>query len=128
MAFSHGKDSTFTIDNSGGTPVDITAYIISVDFPISADTAEVSTMGDSSKEYIAGLKDATISIEGKWDSTVDNTLYGIMGLTGTFSYVPYSGVNYSGECIMTSYNVNADIGDAVSFSAEFQVTGNVSRA
>jgi hypothetical protein len=128
MAFSHGKDSTFTIDNSGGTPVDITAYIISVDFPISADTAEVSTMGDSSKEYIAGLKDATISVEGKWDSTVDNTLYGIIGLTGTFSYVPFSGVTYSGECIMTSYNVNADIGDAVSFSAEFQVTGNVSRA
>lgn len=127
MAFSHGKNSTFSIDNSGGSPTDITAYLTNIDFSQSVDTAEVSTMGNTSKAYVAGLKDATISIEGKWDSTIDGILFGILGLTGTFAYVPYSGVTYSGECICTSYNPPSDIGDAVSFSAEFQITGNVGR-
>ena len=131
MAFVHGKTAVFKIDNSGGSLTDISAYCDNVDFPLTADTAEVTTFGDSSKEYIAGLKDATISISGSWDATSDAVLAGIIGVAGTFEYGPAGStgglVKFTGEAICTGYTVTAPVGDKVSFSAEFQVTGAVTR-
>eukprot|EP01050_Picozoa_sp_SAG11_P036669 SAG11_NODE_14070_length_626_cov_1.263757_1_plen_70_part_10 len=69
MAFVHGKDSSFKLDNASGSLTDISAYVNSVDFPQTVDLAETTTLGDDNKEYIVGLKDATISIAGAWDST-----------------------------------------------------------
>ena len=131
MAFVHGKTAFFQIDNSGGSLQDISGYCDNVDFPLTADTAEVTTFGDSSKEYIAGLKDATISISGSWDATADAILAAIVGVAGTFEYGPAGNtggnVKFTGEAICTSYNVSAPVGDKVSFSAEFQCTGAVTR-
>jgi len=128
MAFVHGKTAVFKIDNSAGSLQDISAYCDSVDFPMTMDTAEVTTFGDSSKEYLAGLKDATISISGSWDATADAILAALT-TAGTFEYGPAGSasgaVKYTGEAILTGYTVNAPVGDKVSFSAEFQVTGAV---
>ena len=130
MAFVHGKTAVFKIDNSAGSLQDISAYCDSVDFPMTMDTAEVTTFGDSSKEYLAGLKDATISISGSWDATADAILAALT-TAGTFEYGPAGSasgaVKYTGEAILTGYTVNAPVGDKVSFSAEFQVTGAVTR-
>lgn len=131
MPFVHGKTADFRIDNSGGSLTDISAYCDNVDFPLTADTAEVTTFGDSSKEYIAGLKDATISISGSWDATADGVLAPIVGVAGSFQYGPAGttggNIKFTGECICTGYTVTAPVGDKVSFSAEFQVTGAVTR-
>ena len=131
MAFVHGKTAVFKIDNSGGSLQDISAYCDNVDFPLTSDTAEVTTFGDASKEYIAGLRDATVSISGSWDATADAILAGIVGVAGTFEYGPAGGaggaVKFTGEAICTSYNVSAPVGDKVSFSAEFQCTGAITR-
>lgn len=130
MAFVHGKTAVFKIDNSAGSLQDISAYCDSIDFPMTMDTAEVTTFGDSSKEYLAGLKDATISISGSWDATADAILAALT-TAGTFEYGPAGStaglVKYTGEAICTGYTVNAPVGDKVSFSAEFQVTGAVTR-
>lgn len=132
MPFVHGKSADFRIDDSGGTLRDISAYCDNVDFPQTADTAEVTTFGDSSKEYVVGLKDSTISISGSWDATADGYLAGIVGgAAGSFQYGPAGttggNIKYTGEAICTSYSVTAPVGDKVSFSAEFQVTGAVTR-
>jgi hypothetical protein len=131
MPFVHGKTADFRIDNSSGLLTDISAYCDNVDFPLTADIAEVTRFSDSSKGYIAGLKDATISISGSWDATADGVIAAIVGLSGSFQYGPAGTTNgnikYTGECICTSYNVTAPVGDKVSFSAEFQVTGAVTR-
>lgn len=140
MAFVHGKTSKFSIDNAAGSPVDISAYCDDISFSRNLDTAEVSTFGDSAKEYLIGMSDATISVSGKFDadgaSTVDAVLSGILGASATssFEYVPGGGSigssnpGYQGECWLTSYEVSGSIGDAVSFSADFQVTGAITRA
>ena len=73
MAFTHGKDSVFKLDNSGGSLTDISTYVNNVDFPETADVSETTTLGADNKTYIAGLKDATISLSGLWDATA--TLY-----------------------------------------------------
>jgi hypothetical protein len=133
MAFVHGKSTDFRIDNSGGTLTDISAYCDSVDFPQSVETAETTTFGDSNKDYIVGLKDSTVSFSGKWDSALDAILAPILGQAASvsFQYGPagstVTNVKYTGECFLTSYQVTGSVGDVVTFSAEAQVTGAVTR-
>ncbi len=135
MAFVHGKTAVFKIDDNGGTLRDISAYLNDVGFPRNIDTAETTTFGvsGSSKTYIVGLNDATISINGLFDATADGYLAGVLGQSATlsFEYGPAGStggnVKYSGECIMTSYEVSAAVGDAVQATAQFQVTGSVTR-
>ena len=134
MAFVHGKDSVFKLDNSGGSLTDISTYVNSVDFPETADVAETTTLGDGSKSYIVGLKDATLSISGLWDSTLDGILGAVVGQSATlsFEYSPEGtgsgAVQYTGECILTSYSQSSPVGDVVGFSADMQVSGDVTRA
>ena len=134
MAFVHGSDSVFKLDNAGGSLTDISTYVNNVDFPETADVAETSTLGASNKTYIVGLKDATISLGGLFDATVDAILGAVVGQSATLSF-EYSQegtgsgkVKYTGECILTSYTLSSPVGDVVGFSADLQVSGAVTRA
>lgn len=132
MAFRHGKNTSFKVDNSGGSLTDISAYLTEVGFPQTIETAETTTYGKSAKTYIVGLSDSTISISGNFDSTVDAHLAGIKGVeTVSFEYGPEGSaagrVKYTGEAILTSYETSSPVGDVVTFSAEFQVSDVVTR-
>lgn len=133
MAFVHGKSAVFKLDDSGGTLRDLSAYLDDVSFPRSIETAETTTFGSSAKSYITGLTDATISLSGKFDATADGYLAGVVGQAATlsFEYGPAGStggnVKYEGECILTSYEVGATVGDAVTASVELQVTGSITR-
>jgi|TARA_B000000557_G_scaffold15795_1_gene12233 predicted secreted protein len=133
MAFTHGKDSVFKLDNSGGSLTDISTYVNNVDFPETADVSETTTLGADNKTYIAGLKDATISLSGLWDATADAIFGAVVGQSATLSY-EYSPegtasgkVKYTGEAILTSYAISSPVGDAVGYSADLQVSGAVTR-
>jgi len=127
--FTHGKSAAFKIDDSGGTLRDISNVLTDVAVSKTADVAEVSAFSNSSKAYVAGLKDATITISGSFDATVDGYLKAIVGVAGSFEFYPIgtTGGNpkASGEAICTSYDRTPDVGGAVSFSAAFQVSGDV---
>lgn len=129
--FSTGKAAVFEIDDTAGTTRDISDVLNSVDFPETTDTAEVTAFGASSRSYIVSLESATISISGMYDATVDGYLKGgTEPASRTFTYKP--GVSsgdaiYSGECILTSYSLSSPVGDVNTFSADFQVTGTVTR-
>lgn len=133
MAFTHGKDSSFKLDNSSGSLTDISSYVNNVDFPETLDVAETTTLGAGNKTYIVGLKDATMSISGLWDSTLDAILGVVVGQAATlsFEYSPEgtsSGkIKYTGEAICTNYSQSSPVGDVVGYSADFQVTGAVTR-
>jgi len=135
MAFTHGKDSVFKLDNASGSLTDISSYVNNVDFPESADVSETTTLGSAgnSKTYIAGLKDATISLAGLWDATADAIFGAVVGQSATLSY-EYSPegtasgkIKYTGEAILTSYAISSPVGDAVGYSADLQVSGAVVR-
>ena len=127
--FTHGKSAAFKIDDSGGTLRDISNVLTDVSVSKTADVAEVSAFSSSSKAYVAGLKDATITISGSFDATVDGYLSGILGVEGSFEFYPIgtTGGNpkASGEAICTSYDRTPDVGGAVNFTAAFQVSGDV---
>lgn len=135
MAFVHGKSAVFKLDNASGSLVDYSAYLNDLSLSRDIETAETTTFGvaGSAKTYIVGLSDATFSISGLFDAAADATLaavlgfatplefeYGPAGLTGGFT-------KYTGNCIMTSYEISASVGDAVQASADFQVTGAITR-
>lgn len=131
--FTHGKATVFKVDNSGGTLTDISNVLTDVSFPQSVETAETSAFGSSAKSYVVGLSDATLSVSGNFDTTVDAHLIAVLGQAASlsFEYGPEGSTagdaKYTGECLMTSYEKSGAVGDVVTFSAEFQVTGAVTR-
>ena len=136
MAFRHGKNAVFKLDNSGGTLTDISAYLTDVSLPRSIGTSETTTFGvtGGSKTYVVGLNDATISISGKYDATVDAQLVAVLGQDSSlsFEYGPAGSttgyIKFTGESFLTKYDVKAPVGDVVTFSADLQVTGSITRA
>lgn len=133
MAFVHGKDSVFKIDNASGSLTDISAYVNSVDFPQTVDVAETTVLGKDNKTFIVGLKDATLSLAGLWDATVDAIFGAVIGQSATlsFEYSPEGtgsgAVKYTGECIVTSYGKNSPVGEVVTYSLDAQVSDAVTR-
>jgi len=131
--FRHGKSTVFKVDNSGGTLTDISNSLTDVSFPQTVETAETTSFGSSAKTYIVGLTDSTISVSGNFDATVDAHLAAILGQAATVSieYGPEGStagqVKYTAEAILTSYEKSGAVGDVVSYSAELQVTGAVTR-
>lgn len=129
MAFKHGSKAVVKIDNSSGTPVDLSTYINKFSMPREVDTAEVSTFGKTSKVKIAGLKDGKATAEGPWDATLEAHMQGILGFeTATIDYNPEGTTtgtrNIKCESILVSYEPSSDIGDAASWKAEFELTGD----
>ncbi len=131
--FRHGKSAVFKVDNAAGSIQDISNTLNSVSFPREAETLETTSFGSSDRTYVVGFKNQTISIEGSFDAATDTILAGILGAEASvsFEYGPEGSTStftkYTGECFMTSYETSAGVGDVVSYSAEFQITGAVTR-
>ena len=133
MAFVHGKNAFFSLEDSVPTVRTLSSYIEDIGFPRSIETAETTAFGATAKAYITGLTDATISVSGKFDATADGYLTSVLGQTATIAWVygpagnTVSFIKYSGSAIMTSYEVSATVGDVVTASFELQVTGAITR-
>lgn len=130
--FVHGKSVDFALDDTGGTSRNISDTLNSVDFPETTETADTTAFGSSSRSFIVGLETATISISGLWDATVDGYMKGgTEPASRSFIYGPAGStggnVKYTGEAIMTNYSVSSPVGDVVTYSADLQVTGAVTR-
>lgn len=137
MAFVHGKGGIFKIDNSAGTLQTLTAYLDQWSISQTVDVAETTTMGSEVKTYLSGQSDGTISISGLYDSTAstgpDVVLNGIVGLeaTSTFELGPEGSTSgktrYTGECFLTGYDITDASQDVVKFTADFQITGAITK-
>ena len=137
MAFQHGRSSDFALDNSGGTPVDLSAYTDDVSFDRDVATAETTTFQTASgaRTFITGLQDASFTASGKFDVVVDAQMESLLQAgprTFTIIYgaatVGAQNPSLSGECILTSYSISDSADDVITWSASFQVTGAVTRA
>ena len=130
MAFSAGKDLVLKVTSVPGTLTDISAYLTSVTGPtIDGQIAEVSTLGDTFKEFIRTQTDpGPISMEGIHDPTVGTMLFA-MGTAAAAAFELYPQGSASGKqkitgsAIVTSYETGGGIDDAVTFSAEMQISG-----
>lgn len=136
MAFVHGKNAVLKLDDSGGTLRTLTSFVNNVSgLPGGRDLGEVTAFGDSGVKSIPGLVDVEFSIKGSFDSTATTGPNAVLNslrsasATASFEYGPEGGttgnVKFSGECWLTSYEVEASVDEVVTFKAEFKVDGTV---
>ena len=131
MPFSHGSKAIFKLANGAGALTDISQYLTSVTYNPEADTAETSALGTAAKTYIGGMKDGSLSCEGMFDPALDAIMDAALANSKAFEFGPQGtttgSVKYSGNLILTSYEVETSTDDIGSFSAEFQRTGDHTR-
>lgn len=134
MAFAHGKDSVFSIDDSAGTLRSIKIYLNGVSgLPGARALSEVTAFGDQGTKSIPSLANVQFSLTGHYsaDATtgVATVLNGLRTATATstFEYGPAGSASgalkITGECWMTEYTIDATVSDRVPIAASFQVEG-----
>lgn len=69
MAKSHGRSAEIYVNG-----FDVSTYLNSVTLTGAADSAETSTFGGTSKSYIPGLLDGTLSLGGFYDGVTDGII------------------------------------------------------
>jgi hypothetical protein len=136
MAFVHGKNAYFELDNAAGSSVDLTAYVNDITFPKEVSADETTVFGLADKTYIVGLGDSKLSISGLLDPTLDTHLAAVVAAmkaqaSATFIFGPQGStsgqIKYTGEAIVTSYEVSEKVSEVVGWKADLQVTGAVTR-
>lgn len=137
MAFYHGKGLVFKIDNAAGSLQVLSAYVDSVDLDSKVDMGDTTTAGAEDKTFVSGAAEHGLSISGKWDDTAstgpDAILFGLVGLetSSSFEFGPGGSTTgkpkYLGECFLTGYTAKAPVGGVVTFTADFKITGAVTR-
>lgn len=131
--FRHGKGANFWLDNAAGSLIGLSSGVDDVTISRSLDTAEVTTFGDNDKNYIPGLRGATISVSGHFASTYAEILDALLGLSSaslSFEYSPDGSTAAArhllkGECWMTGLEYGSPVSDKVGMSFDLLVTGAV---
>lgn len=116
---------------------DFSSSIAAVTLEVSADEQETTAFGDTFRTRIAGLKDASISLDFHQDfgaDSVDATLWPLLGSTVDFTITPTSGAvsatnpSYTGTALVTQYSPFANsVGDLATLSVSWPVSGAVVR-
>jgi hypothetical protein len=134
MAFVHGKDAVFSLDDSGGTLRAVKVYLNSVaGLPGARALSEVTVFGDQGVKSIPSLANVQFSIGGHYDATasvgISTVLNGLRTATATasFEYGPAGSASGAlkvlGECWCTELTYDSTVSDRVPVAASFQVDG-----
>lgn len=128
----HGKDAHFTYSSQ-----DLSAHLTSIDFSQQNDSHDNTTFGDEGHEFVGGLTNGTITLNGFWDDTATTGSATVLdALVGSDSPVAFefgpagngSGeVKYSGSALLTSLDYSDPVADLVTFTASLQISGSVTK-
>ena len=130
--FRHGKATQVLLNQ-----YNLSSYLNAAATTITVDTGETTTFGASSKTYIVGLKDATITAEGLYEAVstdaVDVVLNASINNTvdDVFTYAPEGLGTTAGRRAQiawvedTNYEVSGTVGDVVAIKASFQTDGGL---
>ena len=118
--------------------VDFSSAIAAVTMDVSAAEQEVTAFGDAFVQRIAGLKDASVSLDFHQDfgaSSVDATLFPLLGSQATVAVIPAGSVvsatnpSYTGVFLVTEYSpYSSSVGDLATLSVSWPLAdGTVTR-
>lgn len=131
MAFSHGRYAQFSLTDSTTVARLYRNYLTNISMPRSVDTADTTVFSSSDKTSVIGARGGTIALAGKWDSTVDGYLGGIVGKNKAWIYYPNTtaatSIKYNGYGIITAYDVVAPVAGDVTWTANIIINGTVGR-
>ena len=130
----------FMLSNASVTvnSVDLSSYVTSVTLSQSADNIEDTSMGDSARTYVPGLKTGTIDIEFNADfasAKTEATVYPLIGTATTVIIKADAGSTsatnpqYTASCIVTEWpSISGSIGDLATHSVSWTISGAVTKA
>jgi hypothetical protein len=114
---------------------DFSSAIAAVTFDISAAEQETTAFGNTFVQRIAGLKDASVSLDFHQDfgaAAVDATLFPLIGSAATVTVIPNGTVvsatnpSYSGVFLITEYSpFSSSVGDLATLSVSFPLASGV---
>jgi hypothetical protein len=114
---------------------DFSSAIAAVTFDISAAEQETTAFGDTFVQRIAGLKDASVSLDFHQDfgaAAVDATLFPLLGSQATVTVIPngtvVSSTNpvYEGIFLCTEYSpLSSSVGDLATLSVSWPLASGV---
>jgi hypothetical protein len=130
MATVTGSSGIIKAVTSGGSAANI-GEVQSYAFNSSADSIEDTAMGDSARTYKAGLKNHTLSVEARFDSSDSAQEDLAAGSEVDFEVNP-EGVGtgtpvYTGSGVVTSSSFTATFDGMVDASFEVQVSGDYTK-
>lgn len=139
MPFVHGKNTVIKIGDGTNVLYDLSPVIDQGDNPRSLGTSEVTHFGSTAKEFIVGLTDSNISVQGKFDAAIDLKINAAIDalIAGTLSSISFeyhpagtaTGTpKFSGNFIITNYTVSSPVANAVTIKLDGQVTGPRTRS
>jgi len=125
-----GRYVKILLDDSGGTPRDITASVSTIGgIGLSNEQVDVTTLSDSVMQYLSGRGDSTIELGGPFNNTATTGAHGVLsGLNGTntaatltiqigIRAAPTTGdPEWEGEYVVLAYPVNVGLNE-VTWSA-----------
>ena len=126
--FVHGKGTEVYLDEFVMSP-----YFNSTDVTLTNETAEVTSFSDSSKAYILGLADGTLSMSGMWTSDTDGSdeeLHAILGSASAANITIAEAAGTIGNratiarCDEVNYSISNPVADVSTVTADFQGTSN----
>lgn len=126
-----GSATYVALTHAGGTAVtDDSQYFRKFTPRLSAPRRDTTTFGNGSRKKIAGFKDGVYDAEGVWDSAIHAIMMGIWGGTAAPFILGPAGTatgkaKDSGSWICTDYSYPTTVDEEVTFTATFEVDGNV---
>ena len=127
-----GRNAYFSLDNASDVLTNISTKIENINAPRQIGNATVTTLGDTAEEYIITVSDASFSMSGPWDDTIDAHISGVLTTNNLdYEFGPEGNtagdIKYSGDCIVASYDIQANYQGAVQFSLQLQCSGTIAR-
>lgn len=121
--FVHGKGTKVYVDEFSMSP-----WINSAEMTMSTDTAEVTSFDSTSRAYIKGLSDGTISLSGMWSADTDGSDEELHALLGNAT-TPLISVHEGGDAIgngsiiarahEVNYSISNPVSDVSTITADF---------
>ena len=130
-SFRSAKNAFFSITSATGGTINLSSGLDDASLDRMANALDVTTFGDNDKNYIAGLRDANISLSGHFASTYEEKLYPLLGSTagGSWVYGPESTSNtrrkYSGASVVTQVTIGTPVDGKADMSVKLQVSGAI---
>ncbi len=130
MASATGNSGIVKLVTDGGSLATV-AEVRSFNIDETADTIESTSMGETSRTYLAGQKTATVSLECYWDST--DSAQDDLDVSSKIDFQIYpngvgTGKKYVGEGFVTDKSISVSFDGMVEASFSIQVTGAVTEA
>ncbi len=134
MAVKTGRTMVISVDNSGGTLVDVSGYANKIDFGFPVDMLDTTTFGSTSKTFMPGFVGGDdIAIAFRYDPTIEAQLAGLSPLTASSTIVispegtTTGNVKYTIEAFLMDYKVGASPEAIDEITATFRKTGAYTR-